>query len=1393
MRSFFDATTRLALRFRWVTLIVTFALIALGIFSYTQLNQELIPEIEFPQTFIIGQNGGASSDQMLHMYSVPLEESTGDVDGVVNVESTSQKGLSFLIVRNEFGLNQSRVQEDVQAATDALRLPVRTLVPASDSSPEAMIGELSPEAVLWLYDYSVEEDILFPQQLDEGVWQAFSDEALAAFPDQIYNNLETRLSEELLARRADIAITPGEEAPELPESWVEARDDVDRFSTAEDIAELTTNRSMANIFNTLLEEGEVIGPLGTASDLTPADVQIFLDVQQHCRDFRVIPEGVEDPCSFIKELTADVVLSLNADTLAALPADYVQELAFGERTVVAQNYLASQLTGTTPTATDALLPDPWRADAPTLLTFNFSDLPLGFITISSEALSEAELEDFVQDKLVPGLRDLENVADVTVFGGGAITFNEDAPETETPAEEDETATDAPALPEQWSLVAGFVSEQAGVDVEFNTAQDLLDAVEVIEETGTVAGFLNQMATEPMAGPLLNELSVEVLEYVAAQEPDFYSNLSAETVGQLNAEVVAALPIEATETPSDAPAMPAEWIEAFSVIDVELATADDLFTFAEADENIGTVTELFNQFVNSPGSTDLYPLLTTDILLYIEQQESGFLAGLSPEVISQLNPDVVAELPIEAPSNVATVALGSNWTDLSAVMGEQSLETTGDLVAFEGNPAQTLNTIVTTLREAGYGEYAIVLINDLTPEAIDALMAADEDFLAALNPDIFTMMSAETLQHEAVAAFVDDGLSGEAQATAQAIRAGEQQPAVAGINTGAVEIELLDDPDAPELPASWKPVGNFIGSPLETADDVINTRALPQYRSGADFINQLAIDERGIPLVRELPGEVWTYLGENEATFWSEISAVSLRLIPDEVIVALPANIQNRITNSGPEFELPSAPITRTNQKSSLVIAIFKTSDANTVEAWHAVDEKIGETLEADIEYGVVFEQASFIEESISGVRNEGTSGAIMAIIVILIFMNLSIRSTLVTSVSIPTSVMTALVLMTYLPANVYDILAPILDDVGRETTLGSILTVIIRLFPESYTLNLMTLSGLTVAIGRVVDDSIVVLENIYRNIMHGDEKRAAILNGTREVSVAIFAATLTTMVVFLPLGLFGGVTGAFFLPFGLAVTYALAASYAVAITTIPVLASLFIDKDAMPEEVVVAITDSMSTAERVVTTIRNRFTAAINNLSTGYVATIKWVLSHRVITMVVAFASLAFGCWLLWQLPRTFLPQFGDPTISISVNLPAERPDGQPVTILDTQEKVLQLEEYLNEQEGVETIQTIIGGELNTFDPSVDPNEVIETRAVIQVGMASQNELDALLDDLREYSEQLFNDIDGDGQVEPEASYVRVSGVAEQGFGGFALVVSGPEDVTLSEIAAYNGAVLETL
>ena len=112
----------------------------------------------------------------------------------------------------------------------------------------------------------------------------------------------------------------------------------------------------------------------------------------------------------------------------------------------------------------------------------------------------------------------------------------------------------------------------------------------------------------------------------------------------------------------------------------------------------------------------------------------------------------------------------------------------------------------------------------------------------------------------------------------------------------------------------------------------------------------------------------------------------------------------------------------------------------------------------------------------------------------------------------------------------------------------------------------MTLSGLTVAIGRIVDDSIVVLENIFRHLQEDGDKRQAIITGANDVSVAIFSATVITVVVFIPLGLTGGIVGAFFLPFGLAVTYALLASFLVAITVVPVLVFLFVRQEDLQQE-----------------------------------------------------------------------------------------------------------------------------------------------------------------------------------------------------------------------------------
>jgi HAE1 family hydrophobic/amphiphilic exporter-1 len=169
--------------------------------------------------------------------------------------------------------------------------------------------------------------------------------------------------------------------------------------------------------------------------------------------------------------------------------------------------------------------------------------------------------------------------------------------------------------------------------------------------------------------------------------------------------------------------------------------------------------------------------------------------------------------------------------------------------------------------------------------------------------------------------------------------------------------------------------------------------------------------------------------------------------------------------------------------------------------------------------------SNFILESQDGLLREGGLGALFAIITIFLFL-FSLRSTLVAAISIPLSVLTGLVLMQV----------------------------------AGLTLNVMTLGGLAVAVGRVVDDAIVVLENIYRHRSMGEDQLTAVTNGPREVARAITASTLTTILVFLPIGFVGGIVSQLFLPFALTVTFALAASLVVALTVVPVLAYLFIDK-----------------------------------------------------------------------------------------------------------------------------------------------------------------------------------------------------------------------------------------
>jgi hydrophobic/amphiphilic exporter-1 (mainly G- bacteria), HAE1 family len=331
---------------------------------------------------------------------------------------------------------------------------------------------------------------------------------------------------------------------------------------------------------------------------------------------------------------------------------------------------------------------------------------------------------------------------------------------------------------------------------------------------------------------------------------------------------------------------------------------------------------------------------------------------------------------------------------------------------------------------------------------------------------------------------------------------------------------------------------------------------------------------------------------------------------------------------------PSTSITRTNGKPSIGIAITKTNDGNTVSISHAIQDKLPSlqnTLGNGAKIFVVFDQSPFVSNAVNGLVTEGLIGAGFAILVILIFL-LSLRSTLVTAVSIPLSVVIAL----------------------------------IGLWAGQFSLNILTLGGLTIAIGRVVDDSIVVLENIQRHLglESNKDKQATILGAVREVAGAVTTSTLTTVCVFLPIAFTGGFVGELFNSFAITVTIALLASLFVALTVIPVLAYWFLKAPKASEH---QAQKNMTLLER------------------GYVPIVRWVTTHRLISIGVALLIFFGSIALVPRLGTNFFDNSSQNTFTITQTLPAS------TSLEQTDLAAKQVEAVLASVPGVQTYQVTIG------------------------------------------------------------------------------------------------------
>ncbi|PPG35167.1 multidrug transporter [Pseudoclavibacter sp. RFBG4] len=278
------------------------------------------------------------------------------------------------------------------------------------------------------------------------------------------------------------------------------------------------------------------------------------------------------------------------------------------------------------------------------------------------------------------------------------------------------------------------------------------------------------------------------------------------------------------------------------------------------------------------------------------------------------------------------------------------------------------------------------------------------------------------------------------------------------------------------------------------------------------------------------GDVTSGTGEISVQVGSQLSSLdAIRALPfttedSTVLLSQFADVDIK--------EIPATSISRVNGAETLTLSITKASDASTVSVAHGVTEKLAELtpgLPSNVVFTEIENQAPYIEQSIHDLSVEGGLGLIFAVLVIFLFLA-SFRSTIVAAISIPMSLLITMVGL----------------NVGE------------------YSLNILTLGALTIAVGRVVDDSIVVIENIKRRQGDGALTIEGIVGSVGQVAGAITASTLTTVAVFLPIAFVGDIVGQLFRPFAVTVSIALVASLVVALTIVPVFAYWMLRRPSKP-------------------------------------------------------------------------------------------------------------------------------------------------------------------------------------------------------------------------------------
>ena len=298
-------------------------------------------------------------------------------------------------------------------------------------------------------------------------------------------------------------------------------------------------------------------------------------------------------------------------------------------------------------------------------------------------------------------------------------------------------------------------------------------------------------------------------------------------------------------------------------------------------------------------------------------------------------------------------------------------------------------------------------------------------------------------------------------------------------------------------------------------------------------------------------------------------------------------------------------IVRINGQRGVYIRVLKQPGANTVEVVDAVQAAMPNLrgVPENVKLAISFDQSHYIREAIKSLEHEAVQGGLLAVAVILIFL-LSLRATGIIAVAIPLSIVATFTL----------------------------------LFFTGQTLNVFTLGGLALGVGRLVDDSIVELENIHRHLAMGQERRSAVLNAAQEVAMPILVSTITTVVVFFPVVFLTGVAKNLFLPLALTIAFSLTTSFFVSRTVTPLLCLKFLHAEPQGAQ-----------AERG---LRARVLRWLDRLDQGYASALHWVLGHRAMVIGGILAAFVASLFLGKRIGTEFFPDTDESQFQINYKAP---------------------------------------------------------------------------------------------------------------------------------------------